>query len=101
MKKSTKATDISKSVREEVYKRDNHKCIICGNPTVQVAHYIPRSRMGLGIAENLVCLCVRCHFEYDNGKEPKSYRNAIQDYLREYYPNWNEKKLVYNKFERK
>lgn len=98
MKKSTKATDISKSVREEVYKRDNHKCIICGNPNVQVAHYIPRSRMGLGIAENLVCLCVCCHFEYDNGKEPKSYRNAIQSYLRAYYPNWNEKKLKYCKY---
>lgn len=101
MKKSTKATDISKSVREEVYKRDSHKCIICGNPNVQVAHYIPRSRMGLGIAENLVCLCVSCHIEYDNGKNPKSYRNAIQDYLKGYYPNWNEKKLVYHKFERK
>lgn len=98
MKKLTKATDIAPAVRQEVYKRDNHKCIICGNPNVQVAHYIPRSRMGLGIAENLVCLCVCCHFEYDNGKNPKSYRNAIQDYLRAYYPNWNEKKLVYRKW---
>ena len=99
MKKSTKATDISKSVREKVYKRDSHKCIICGNPTVQVAHYIPRSRMGLGIAENLVCLCVCCHFEYDNGKGTKSYKNAIQGYLKAHYPDWSEKKLVYRKWE--
>ena len=67
-------------------------------PNVQVAHYISRSRMGLGIAENLVCLCVRCHFEYDNGKEPKSYRNAIQGYLKAHYPDWSEKKLVYRKW---
>ena len=98
MKKSTKVTDISKSVRECVYKRDSHKCIICGNPNVQVAHYIPRSRMGLGIAENLVCLCVCCHFEYDNGKDSKSYKTAIEDYLKGYYPDWNEKKLVYRKW---
>ena len=98
MKKSTKTTNITESVRKEVYRRDSHKCIICGNPNVQVAHYIPRSRLGLGIAENLVCLCVSCHIEYDNGKNPKSYKNAIQDYLRSYYPNWNEKKLVYRKW---
>lgn len=98
MHKSTRKTDISPKVRQEVYERDNHRCILCGNPNVQVAHYIPRSRLGLGIAENLVCLCVVCHFETDNGKNTKQYQKKIETYLKGKYKGWNKQNLAYKKW---
>lgn len=44
--KRTKATDISQAVKEEVWNRDNHKCIFCHIEVPKSnanAHFIPRS----------------------------------------------------------
>ena len=44
--KRTKATDISQAVKEEVWNRDNHKCIFCQAEVSLFhanAHFIPRS----------------------------------------------------------
>lgn len=44
--KRTKATDISQSIKEEVWNRDNHKCIFCHAEVSKSnanAHFIPRS----------------------------------------------------------
>lgn len=98
MHKSTTKCDISPKVRQEVYDRDNHRCIICGNPNVQIAHYIPRSRLGLGIPENLACLCVVCHFECDNGKNSKQYQARFRAYLQSKYEDWDENRLHYKKW---
>lgn len=93
-----KACSISQKVREDVLERDKHRCIICGEYRVQIAHYISRGRAGLGIPQNLGCLCVRCHIEYDNGKYHKEIKNAFKDYLKERYPDWDESKLTYSKW---
>lgn len=98
MSELTKATGISKKVREEVLKRDNHHCIICGNHNVQIAHYVSRARLGMGIAQNLVCLCLNCHYQFDNGSYHNEIKKAIKDYLRQNYPDWNENKLTYTKW---
>lgn len=99
MHKRTKALGISAKVKKAVWERDNGACVLCGctRSAFPEAHYISRAQGGLGIEENIVTLCRRCHDEYDNG----FYRETIREYLREYlkskYPDWDEKELVYQK----
>lgn len=97
--KRSKACDISPAVRNEVLKRDNCQCIICGERhNLQIAHYISRGRLGLGIPQNLAVMCVSCHFSYDNGKLHTEIKKAFEDYLKAYYPNWDTKELTYKKW---
>ena len=99
MSRQSKACDISKKVKDEVWKRDEHKCIVCGSyQAMPNAHYIARSHGGLGIPQNIVTLCLECHHQYDNGKLHKEYKNIIQNHLRAIYGDeWNEEKLIYKK----
>lgn len=97
--KRSKACDIPLSVKLEVWERDNHSCIICGcNQGQPNAHYIARSHGGLGIPQNIVTLCFKCHNDYDNGKCYEKYKSIIQAYLKSKYDDWNEKDLIYNKW---
>ncbi len=96
--KKSKATDIPARVRKIVGERDNGQCIICGNWGRPNAHYISRERAGLGIPENIVTLCDRCHHEYDHGKTPEEYEEKIRNYLNQYYTNWPSINLVYDKW---
>ena len=104
--KRAKATDISMSVKKKVWERDKGRCVLCGNycNVMPNAHFIPRSKGGLGIEENIITLCTeltpnKCHRRYDFGT--KEEREEIKEYLREYlkskYPNWNEDDLYYKK----
>lgn len=99
MKKRTKALDISPKVKQEVWERDGHMCVLCGNPhAMPNAHYIARSQGGLGIAKNVVTLCFVCHNRYDNSADRKNIRVQIKAYLMSRYPDWNESKLYYKKW---
>ena len=98
MSKMKRITDISDKVRQIVYERDGHRCIVSGCYNVQVAHYIPRSRGGMGIPENLVCLSPEIHMEYDNGKHHCELKKLIEGYLSSCYPNWDQKKLFFCKW---
>ena len=98
MSKRTQATGISPKVRREVIERDGGRCIICGSPrNIQIAHYISRGRLGLGIPENLACMCFNCHFQYDNGKLHNEIENAFKSYLRRHYKNWDRLDLTFHK----
>lgn len=94
------STDIPPNVRKRVYERDSWDdapcCIRCGRPYPQVHHYIERSRGGLGIEENLVCLCTWCHTELHN-KNYREMSDFVRDYLKNYYEDWNEEKLIRRK----
>ncbi len=105
--KRSKATDINTAVKNKVFERDCHMCVVCGNTynVMPNAHYIPRSKGGLGIEENVVTMCTeltenKCHRKYDFGtqKERKEIGNKIKHYLKSKYKNWNEKDLVYKKY---
>lgn len=98
MTSMAKACAISSKVRQEVLDRDNHSCFICGAYAVQIAHYISRARGGLGIPQNLGCLCVKCHTGYDNGKYHGEIKNAFKDHLKANYHDWDETKLTYSKW---
>lgn len=95
---STKACDISQSVKESVWERDRECCIYCGNPYASPnAHYIPRSQLGLGIEQNIVTLCANCHHNFDHTELRPFYKEYIRDYLKGKYEDWDETKLVYKK----
>jgi len=97
--KYSKACDISKKVKDTVWERDNHHCIICGSPAAMPnAHYIPRSHGGLGIEQNIVTLCADCHRAYDQTTSRKWYHEHIRFYLKSKYPDWGESKLIYHKY---
>lgn len=104
----SKATDIPQKVKKAVFLRDGGKCVVCGNSknVMPNAHYISRQNGGLGIEENIVTLCTeltenKCHRKYDFGtEEEKEYcKEKIKAYLKSKYTGWNEKKLIYKKYE--
>ena len=103
--KRARACDITKKVKDLVWARDGGRCIICGSYTAMPnAHYIPRSRGGLGIPENIVTLCSnlsenKCHYRYDFGsrEEQQEIGGKIRDYLKGVYPDWDESRLVYRR----
>ena len=94
-------TSITAKVRLDVYDRDSIQgtpcCIYCGSPYhIEIAHYIERSRGGMGIPQNLVCLCTECHRKQHNGDKD------IEDFMRKYlmclYDTWSESDLIYDKW---
>lgn len=96
--KRAKACDISKKVKDRVWERDGHRCIICGSyQAMPNSHYIRRSQGGLGIEENIVTMCQQCHRMYDQGPERKLIADYTERYLRRNYPDWNPEKLIYKK----
>lgn len=104
--KRSKATDISQSVKQRVWVRDKGRCVVCGNDynVMPNAHYIPRSKGGLGIEQNVVTLCTvltenKCHDKYDHGTKEDRQRigETIEKYLRSKYPDWDPDKLVYRR----
>lgn len=98
--KRSKACDIPKAVKDKVWERDNHRCIICGSPyAMPNAHFIRRSKSGRGIEQNIVTLCLHCHHDYDNGpiELSKPIKDTIKQYLTHKYDNWSEENLIYKK----
>ena len=100
--KQTKATEISKNVKEIVWKRDKHKCIFCHKQVpleCACCHFIPRSLGGLGIPENIYTGCSDCHREQDNGLNTKVYDAKVENYLKSIYgAEWDKSKLIYKKY---
>ena len=98
MNEVTKATSISPAVRKIVVERDKHRCIFCGDYRIQVAHYVPRSQLGMGIPENLACVCPNCHRLLDQSTKRKMLLMIFERYLKFKYPKWEKKKLIYKKY---
>lgn len=94
----SKVCDISQKVKNKVWERDGGYCIKCGNPQAMPnAHYIPRSQGGLGIEENIVTLRQKCHTAYDQSSNRPEIREYIKNYLKNKYPKWDEKNLVFRR----
>lgn len=93
------ALAIPAPVKRAVYERDAGRCVYCLKPGLPEAHYIPRSRGGLGIEENVLTLCRACHDRFDHGTrfEREGMREFFREYLMSQYPEWNEDNLTYRK----
>lgn len=98
MHKRTRACSISKKTKETVYKRDGGYCIFCGAPGLPEAHYVPRSHGGLGVEQNIITSCRPCHDKLDNSTNRQQMLRSAAAYLRSCYPDWNEQKLIYDKW---
>ena len=81
----SKFCEFDKETRKYIKKRDNNRCIFCGNRgALQIAHiFLSRSHGGKGCKENGCLLCIKCHQALDNGKDT-SLRNEIHTYCAEY-----------------
>lgn len=96
MTKRTKALSISKKVKDEVFERDKW-CIICGSPGLPNSHYIKRSHGGLGISENIVTMCIECHYNFDHTPKRKEMLPIVKAYLDKLYPDFSDEQRVYKK----
>ena len=102
------AAKISPLTRAKVRSRDSIEgapcCIYCGSPYgIQIAHYVPRSRGGIGEETNLACLCIKCHAILDNGtdiKEARRIKETFRWWLETNYPGWTEEDQIYRKGKR-
>jgi 5-methylcytosine-specific restriction endonuclease McrA len=96
--KRTKALDIPKSVKDKVWERDRHSCIVCGSTNAMPnAHFISRAKSGLGIPENIVTLCQKCHHDFDNTVKREELRGYIRAYLDTHYPDFSDDMRIYKK----
>ena len=109
----TKLLQVSKQTYSEVLIRDGG-CVFCNKnyhmhpnfPNVldcmimDAMHFIPKSKMGLGIPENLAIGCRYHHHMMDNGNQGlrKEMLGIVEEHLKSIYPNWNKKNLVYRKW---
>ena len=56
-------------IRPVVFERDGGRCVVCNAQGVQVHHIRPRSVGGNNALDNLMLVCVSCHWRCHN--EPK------------------------------
>jgi hypothetical protein len=108
--KRAKSTQISTRTKKTVYERDNGLCVVCGRRGVPDAHYIPRSKGGLGIEQNIVTLCRECHDRFDHGDsyDMGVIGTMVRMHLMDMYPDWEypqdryhpaeDSKLIYQKY---
>ena len=99
--KRAKALAISQNTKRIVYDRDEGLCVVCGRPGLPEAHYIPRSKGGLGIEQNIVTMCRDCHRMMDqgNGVTMEKLHSIVRNHLSSHYEGWSEDDLVYKKGE--
>ena len=110
MRTRTRSLGITIAVKENVADRDSFEgfpcCLLCGLPApvnnrlaFSCAHYISRAQGGVGSEENILTLCPRCHYRYDQTPEREILKPFLGRYLKEHYPGWDESKLFYKKQE--
>lgn len=102
MGNATKERAIGPAVKAAVRERDSIDgwpcCIWCGAPYAEPeVHFIPRSQGGLGIEENILTLCRRCHFRFDHTADRAEMQAYFRKYLRSKYPGWCEARLIQNR----
>lgn len=110
----TRLLQFKKETIREIQYRDNFTCLFCKigyqcenySPNNMdyivhdIMHYIPKSKLGLGIPENGVEGCRYHHRLLDNGNKGlrEEMLKIMEKYLRSLYPNWDKKDLVYRKY---
>lgn len=86
------------SVKEAVWERDHHRCIVCGSPYgMPNAHIISRARGGLGVEKNIVTLCQECHRRYDQStkEDHEKIKAIINERMLRIYGEIKESEVTY------
>lgn len=111
--KQARAREFAPKARKEIIRRDNGECIFCRKnyqmegagwlekEVKGIMHYIPRAKNGLGIPENGAVGCQYHHNMMDNGHRGRREEmlGIFREYLKDFYPDWDESRLVYNKWD--
>lgn len=100
MNKRTKAVSIPTEVKKAVHERDEGCCIFCGTPVSVFfanVHYIPRSKGGLGIEENIGTACLKCHSWLDQSYMRNKMMESFRRRLDRFYPDFKDEDRVYRK----
>lgn len=97
MNKRTRACGINNDVKTAVYRRDCGCCVLCGKPGLPEAHYIPRSRGGMGIEQNIVTLCRTCHNKLDQSTMRGELLERVKQHLDLWYPDFSDTDRIYKK----
>lgn len=110
--KQAKLHEFNTVERRKIIERDYGECIFCrigykmsggtefAKQIKAIMHYIPRGQGGLGVAENGAVGCQYHHEMLDNGSQGnrEEMKRIFREHLQQYYPDWNEDKLVYSKW---
>lgn len=48
-------------LKREIFERDNHRCVYCGEPATCADHVLPKAWGGLTVERNLVAACRSCN----------------------------------------
>ena len=107
--KRAKALFPTKEAKDAVWERDHGRCVWCtlhperrtGYPAYPEAHFISRSKSGLGIEQNLLTLCRPHHDEFDHSMRThrEEMRAEFAEYLKSNYPDWDESELIYRRYQ--
>ena len=108
MRERTKATQIPQRVKIAVANRDEFMnfpaCVLCKRHAPienryawSNAHFISRAQGGLGVVENGLTLCPKCHHAYDQTTRRAELREFFREYLEEKHMDWDEDSLYYEK----
>lgn len=99
--KLTKATEIPKKIKLIVWERDEHKCIFCNTAVTWYyanSHFIKRSHSGLGIEQNIMTNCERCHKLFEESPKREEMKKIARNHFKSKYDNWKEEDLIYKKY---
>lgn len=79
---------VKKEVYEQVYKRDNGKCRLCGSNNIQLHHINGRGKSLTNDINNCIMLCQHCHLEVVH-KNQKKYRPILNEIIKKENEKWN------------
>lgn len=80
------------ALNAEIHARDNNSCVCCGR-WVDPGEKFHHEPVGADKQDRIECgvtLCRKCHNERHFGKLLRMYRELIERYLRELYPEFWE-----------
>ena len=88
--KRANRNNFTKSVRNQVYKRDNGICQMCKGKGTEIHHVMFKSRGGRGVFTNGLTLCQPCHRKVHNSGDLTDY--WIDVFVDRYGPNFYKDK---------
>lgn len=85
--------NFSRSVRNQVYERDNGQCRQCGAKGEEIHHVYFKSRGGRGVFTNGLTLCHSCHRKVHMSAENTQYwiDRFTEEYGEDFYKDeWDQ-----------
>lgn len=74
-----------KKLNQNIFERDNHRCIVCGKYVSHKFHHEPCGQDKSDEMRGGVVLCDKCHYARHNTDKLKEIKIKCEDYLRSLY----------------